>query len=98
MLAYLYSWIYPEVAVAPVAPELLVEPVVPLVPLTSVVPLTQVVPLVPLVPLVPVNPVKMLNVQLDDILSIKLKKTDVNPKPQYYRIRHPVLRELMIKK
>ncbi len=97
MLAYLYSWIYPEVPVVPIAPLAPLAPELP-VPVSVPVPVVPIVPIVPVVPLVPVNPVKMLNVQLDDILSVKLKKTDVNPKPQYYRIRHPVLRELMIKK
>lgn len=34
---------------------------------------------------------------IQDILAVKLKKTDVKPKQSYYEPRHPVLRELLLK-
>lgn len=34
---------------------------------------------------------------IQDILAVKLKKTDVKPKQNYYEPRHPVLRELLLK-
>ena len=34
---------------------------------------------------------------IQDILAVKLKKTDVKPKQTYYEPRHPVLRELLLK-
>jgi hypothetical protein len=35
--------------------------------------------------------------QLDDILAVKLKKTEVNLKKDFYEPQHPVLRELLCK-
>ena len=34
--------------------------------------------------------------QLQDVLAVKLKKTEINPKMTYYEPRHPVLRELLM--
>ena len=34
--------------------------------------------------------------QLKDVLAVKLKKTETNPKKAYYEPRHPVLRELLM--
>ena len=35
--------------------------------------------------------------QLNDILAVKLKKTNINPKEIHYEPRHPVLKELLMK-
>jgi len=83
---------------------------VPQVPLQQVpqVPLQQVpqVPLqqVPLPQVQPTEPIKpkftlqsLSKEQLANILAVKLKKTNINPKKEY-EPRHPVLKELLSKK
>ena len=85
MLSYIYSWLYPEP---------------PKKTLISETDLLQ-------VKLKPINiPARNISdmdkskfqslgkVQLEDILAVNLKKTDINPK-QTYAPRHPVLREIL---
>lgn len=94
MLAYIYSWIYPEVdtQVPAQVPKQLPKKVcekdllnVKLKPVNTVKPIK------------PANPFTLQSLskeQLDNILAVKLKKTNINTR-QTYEPRHPVLRELM---
>ena len=61
-------------------------------------------PLTPSIRLTPLTQLKVPNVystpnriQLSDVLSVKLKKTDIPPKSIEYEPKHPVLRELLMK-
>lgn len=103
MLAYIYSWVYPEPK-----PEAIKYPVISL---SSRKLITENDLLkVNLKPfnVIPSPARNMPNIdrftlealskaQLEDILAVKLKKTNIKTKETCYEPRHPVLRELLMK-
>ena len=102
-----------NVRLKPVQVQQVPQPQVPQVPQVQQVPLPQVplpqvplpqVPQVPLQQVQPTEPIKpkftlqsLSKEQLANILAVKLKKTNINPKKEY-EPRHPVLKELLSKK
>jgi len=102
MLSYVYSWLYPE----PPTPEIKYPEISFNRTLISETDLLK-VNLKPL-NVIPAPARNMPNVdkftlqalskaQIEDILAVKLKKTNINQTKTYYEPRHPVLQELLIK-
>ena len=95
-----------NVRLKPVQVQQVPQVPLPQVPLPQVQQVQQVpqVPQVPLQQVQPTEPIKpnftlqsLNKEQLANILAVKLKKTNINPKKEY-EPRHPVLKELLSKK
>ena len=92
MWSYIYSWFYPE----PPTKQVIYEKDLLNVRLKPVqVQVPQVQPTEPIKPKFTLQ--SLSKEQLANILAVKLKKTNINPK-QEYEPRHPVLKELLSKK
>lgn len=100
MLAYIYSWFYPEVPVEPKKQCIYEKDLVNvrLKPTNSLLKPGLNPVLNPVLKPAPNFTLQSLNKeQLANILAVKLKKTNINPKKEY-EPRHPVLKELLSKK
>ena len=103
MLAYIYSWVYPEPK-----PEAIKYPVISLssrklitendLLKVNLKPFNVIPSPARNMPNIDKFTLEVLSkAQLEDILAVKLKKTNINTKEMYYEPRHPVLRELLMK-
>ena len=104
MLSYIYSWLYPEqpqpLKTLPLKPQislstsLITESDLLKVNLKpfNVIPCARNMPNIDRFTLEALS-----KAQLEDILAVKLKKTNIKTKETCYEPRHPVLRELLMK-
>ena len=89
MLAYIYSWFYTDTPTLPRNPFVSESDLLKVRLRSNTVRIPERIP--ERIPDVQ----RLTKEQLDEMLAVTLKKTNVNPKQLYYEPRHPVLRELM---
>ena len=104
MLSYIYSWLFPEKINKIVLPEISFETArINLITEKDLLnaklkPINVIPSPARNMPNLDKFTLHMLSkAQLDDILAVKLKKTEVNLKKDFYEPQHPVLRELLCK-